>query len=102
MHEQHRRRLALGVAGLCLRQIFGADEHAGVAEDRRRGEPAAQAHMQRHHGALAEAHQREAGIVEPVLFELRVEKSVQTRLRGDDAPPALVGRAGVERKPLPP
>ena len=58
--------------------------------------------MQRHHRALAEADQRQRALVESAPRQFRVEKSVEGRAGGDDAPPALVGIAHGERKPLPP
>ena len=58
--------------------------------------------MQRHHGALAEADQRQRrrGQISPLQFG--VEKGVERRRRRIDADPALVGIAKRQRKPFAP
>ena len=57
--------------------------------------------MQRHHGALAEADQRQRRGRQVAALELGVEEAVEHRRRLVDADPALVGIAEGERKPLP-
>src|SRR3984957_848833 len=107
MHEQYRRAGPAGVARGGFAEMFGADQYAGIADDRGRRALAAQAHMQRHHRALAEADQREARFVEAEAREFRIEKDVERRPRLDDAGPTLIGalalvRAAIaEREPLP-
>ena len=102
MDQQHRRRLAPDVAGGGAGEMLGADQHAGKAEDGGGRALAAQAHMQRHHGSLAETDERELAVVKARRLKLGVKKGVEAGLGGVDAPPALVGIAHGEGKPLPP
>ena len=62
---------------------------------------AAQPHMQRHHGALAEADQRERRGRKVAARELGIEERFEHRRGLVDAEPALVGIAEGEREPLP-
>ena len=57
--------------------------------------------MERHHGALAEADQREVEAGKLMPRQLGVEKSVEARPRRFDAAPALVRIAEGEAEPLP-
>ena len=58
-YQQHRRA-ARNLGRECVGiDILRHHQHARIADDGRRLNRAAQAHMQRHHGALAEAHERE-------------------------------------------
>ena len=72
MDQQHRRRLAPDVAGGGAGEMLGADQHAGKAEDGGGRALAAQAHMQRHHGSLAEADERELAVVKARRLKLGV------------------------------
>ena len=54
-------------------------EHAREADDRGGSDGAPEAHMQRHHSALAEPDQREFRSRKIVACQLRVEKSVEAR-----------------------
>ena len=72
MDQQHRRLV------LQLRlQEFGAGQHAGEADDARELLLAPQSDMQRHHGALAEAHQHGLRFVEAVRGHGLVEEGVE-------------------------
>ena len=62
---------------------------------------AAQADVQRHHGALAEADQGELRRRQLVAREFRVEEGVEARTGQVDAAPALVRVAEGEGEPLP-
>ena len=91
VHQQDRRaRLDLG------RKFFGVDlrrqyQHAGIADDRRGRRRAAQPDVKRHHGALAEADERERRRRQLVARELGIEELIEHRHRLVDAGPALVG-----------
>src|SRR5262249_57871033 len=62
---------------------------------------AAQPDMQRHHGALAKADQRQRGRRQLVPGELGIEKAFEYRRGFVDTGPALVGIAKGQREPLP-
>ena len=62
---------------------------------------AAQAHMQRHHGALAEPDKRECRSRQVAAFELGIEKRFERRRGLVAAAPPLVRIAESEREPLP-
>ena len=61
---------------------------------------AAQPDMQRHHGALAEADQRQRRRRQVAASELGVEEALEHRRRLADAGPALVGIAKGERETI--
>ncbi len=75
--------------GLLLR----AREQAGIADDRGRLHRAGEAHLQRHHCALAESHQREAFGRKFETRQLAVEKLVE---RAGGALDALLHLGGIE------
>src|SRR5712692_2830603 len=58
--------------------------------------------MQRHHGALAEADERQRVVAEPMPRQLGIEKPIKVGRRGIDAAPALLRIADGEPEPLPP
>src|SRR5499427_6267760 len=101
VHEQYRRaRLDLG------RELFRIGigwerQQSGIADDRERRRRAAQPHMQRHHGALAEADERERRGRQIAALELGVEEACEDGRRLVDAGPAFIGVAEGEREPLP-
>ena len=74
--EQHGGGAPRASRAVASAQMLGADQQAGIAEDRRGRAAPAQADMHRHHRALAEADQGQSRIVEAEALELRVEESV--------------------------
>ncbi len=100
MHQQDRRRAARGRAGRGFAEVLRADQHAGIAQDRGRRPLAAKSDMQRHHGALAEADERQLALVEAGAGELAVEERIERRASLGDTAPAFAGVAHRQRKPL--
>ena len=100
-----RRRIGGRRAHLRLdgRRFGAVGEHQqpGIADDRCRSDGAAQADMERHHGALAEADQRQRRWRQLKPPELRLDEPLQGGRRLVDADPALVRIAEGQRKPLP-
>ena len=96
MDEQRRRpRPQLVAEPLAGQQPAGEAEHAGA----RRG--TAVGHVQRHHRALAEPHQREVALGEPQRREPRVDIGVERVCGPRDAIRHASGRAVAEAEPLP-
>ena len=81
-------------------QGFGAGEHAGEADNGGGRRFAAQAHIKRHHGALAEADQREPIAGELEAGEFRIEEGVELGRRGLGAAQGFLRIHARERKPL--
>src|SRR5438105_5308910 len=100
VNEQHRRaRFDLG--GKFFHFGLGRpNKQAGIADDCKWRGCAAQSRMQSHHGALAEADQRERRGRQVAALEFGLEKPFQHGRRLVDAEPALIGIAEGERKPL--
>src|ERR1700722_5000427 len=92
MDEQDRRRLAARVARLGFGQMFPADQHSGIGDDRRRRTRASEADVHRHHPALAEADERELRIVEAKPRKLFAQEIVDRRPRRASPLPTF-GRA---------
>src|SRR5262249_12231579 len=100
MDEQHRRpRLDLGRELLRI-GVGRHDQHSRITDHCERRWRAPEAMMQRHHGALAEADQRQRRRLQIAALELGVEKTLQHRRCLVDAEPAFVRIAERERKPL--
>ena len=81
--------------------VLRHDQHAGIADDRGRRDRAAQADMQRHHGALAEkptSASADGGSLR--RCKLGIEKRIERRRGRVDAGPALVRIAERQRKPF--
>ena len=79
VHQQHRRaRADLRLVALDVRIAF-EHQHARIADDRGGRHRAAQPDMQRHHGALGKADQRERGGRQLVARKLGVEECVKHR-----------------------
>ena len=70
--------------------LSGPDQHPRIPDDAGRRPPTPQADMQRHHGSLAEADQRQLRLVEAEARELGVEERVDRAPRLDDAVPAFL------------
>ena len=101
MHEQDRRRRPVLVARRRLGEMVGADQRAGIAEHAGRRARPTQPRVQGHHGALAEADERERGFVEAEFREFGVEERVERGPRLVEAGPAFGRIAHGQREPLP-
>ena len=96
--DQQRRRPG---AQLAL-QVFAAHEPAREAQHAGTGRGAAIGDVERHHRALAEAHQREVLLAEPERLEPGVDIGVDRVRRAGDAFSDALGRAVAQAEPLPP
>jgi hypothetical protein len=100
MHQQHRRPrhhlVFHGIEAAAHRQ----HQQAGIADKCRDGLRPPQPDVQRHHGALAEADERQRVSTEAAALELGIEERVEPRRGCIDAVPALVRIAERERKPF--
>jgi hypothetical protein len=89
----------------CSREALRArpvlkNEQAGQADDRGQRLRPAQTDMERHHGALAEADQRQPPRLEIVGTELRIDQRVQAGAGLRYAAPALMRVPHGQREPL--
>ena len=99
--QQHRRtRSDLSSDGFRV-IVRRKHQQPGIADDRRRRDRSAQADMQRHHGSLAKANERQRRGRQAVTGKFRVDKTVQHWRRLVDPDPTFVWIAEGERKPLP-
>src|SRR5580704_13349176 len=90
VYQEHRRaRFDLGGkrVKLALRRHH---QQARISDDCRRCDGAAQADMQSHHRALAEADERERLRWQPMTRQLGIDEALQYRGRFVDADPALI------------
>ncbi len=97
--EQDRR--SLRPRAVRFGEMLAPDQFAGIAEQRGGRPTAPQPDMQREHGSLAEADQRQLRIVKLELVQLGVEERVKAGRRLVDAGPALVFVAHRQGEPLP-
>ena len=101
MNEEHRRQIFRRPPADSLRQMLRADEGARIGQNGGWRAFAAQPHMQRHHRALAEAHQRKVGIRQPARLQFGIKEGVDHGRGGAGAAPQLVGIALRKGEPLP-
>src|ERR1700733_8464985 len=100
VYQGHRRaRFDLGGKGVKL-ALRRHHQQARISDDCRRCAGAAQADMQSHHRALAEADERERLRWQPMTRQLGIDEALQYRGRFVDADPALIWIAKGQSKPL--
>src|SRR6202167_3331801 len=97
--ERGRPRLELGGKRVRL-ALRRHDQQPRISDDCRRCDGAAQADMQSHHRALAEADERERLRWQPMTRQLGIDEALQYRGRFVDADPALIWIAKGQSKPL--
>ena len=96
--DQQRRRAGAKLTS----QALSAHKSAGEAQYAGAGRGAAIGDVERHHRALAEAHQREVALAEPERREPRVDVGVERVCRAGDAFGHTCRRPVAEAEPLPP
>lgn len=101
MGQQNYGRLAIGAPRVRLMKPFWSHQQAGKTNNEGRNF-APQPHMKRHHGALRKSNQRKGALINPMAFQLSIQKSVQRRARFEDTLKALLWAEGCKGKPLAP